>query len=188
LVQVLLPRLHRSRLWQRIIANPRYSTAKLSRFVVLLFLLGMGMSNLLLLADVSRVAALTQPELFFRPVDELAAVTWLKESSHSGVVLGEYETGNFVAAMTGKPVMLGHWAETAYYDDKVTAVSRFFQEETPNDWRQALLTEYNITTIWFGPREQALGGFDPATAVYLTPVYQNDTITLYAIAPQADGR
>ncbi|MCL4264193.1 MAG: hypothetical protein KJ069_13300 [Anaerolineae bacterium] len=181
LVDVLLPRLQRTRLWQRLVANPRYTTPKLNRFMVVLFLLFMSLSNIFLLADVSRIAALEQPDLFFRPADELAAVKWLQEQGDSAVILADYQTGNLVAAYTGHPVMLGHWAETADYEGKVTAVAQFFDPATPDAQRQALLNQFNVRTIWFGPREQALGDFQPDAAPYLIPVYQNNTITLYAV-------
>ncbi|HUM72441.1 MAG TPA: hypothetical protein PLK31_26755, partial [Chloroflexota bacterium] len=136
----------------------------------------------LLLADVSRIAALTQPDPLFRPADELAAVEWLRvQEDNRAVVLGDYQTGNLVAAYTGHPVMLGHWAETADYEGKVTAVAQFFDAATPDAQRQALLHQFNVRYLWFGPREQALGDFQPDAAPYLTAVYQNDTITLYAV-------
>ncbi|HRQ36484.1 MAG TPA: hypothetical protein PLD25_01035 [Chloroflexota bacterium] len=182
LVEVLLPRLQQTRVWQRVIANPRYTTPKLNRFIVALFLLLMSLSNILLLADVSRIAALTQPDPLFRPADELAAVEWLRvQEDNRAVVLGDYQTGNLVAAYTGHPVMLGHWAETADYEGKVTAVAQFFDAATPDAQRQALLHQFNVRYLWFGPREQALGDFQPDAAPYLTAVYQNDTITLYAV-------
>ncbi len=181
LVEVVLPRLQQTRFWQRLVANPRYTTPKLNRFIIALFLLLMSLSNLLLLADVSRIAALTQPDPFFRPADELAAVEWLRaqEDSHT-VILGDYQTGNLVAAYTGHSVMLGHWAETADYEGKVTAVAQFFNVATPDTQRQALLNQFNVRYVWFGPREEALGQFQPDAAPYLTAVYQNNTITLYA--------
>lgn len=182
LVEVALPRLQQTRFWQRLVANPRYTTPKLSRFIVALFLLWMSLSNILLLADVSRIAALTQPDPFFRPADELAAVEWLRaQEDGRAVILGDYQTGNLVAAYTGHPVMLGHWAETAEYEGKVTAVAQFFDAATPDTQRQTLLQQFNVRYLWFGPREQALGQFQPDIVPYLTAVYQNNTITLYAI-------
>ncbi len=182
LVEVLLPRMQQTRFWQRLITNPRYTTTKLNRFIVALFLLWMSLSNILLLADVSRIAALTQPDPLFRPADELAAVEWLRaQKDGRAVILGDYQTGNLVAAYTGHPVMLGHWAETADYEGKVTAVAQFFDAATPDAERQALLNQFNVQFVWFGPREQALGEFQPGDVEYLTAVYQNDTITLYAV-------
>jgi hypothetical protein len=186
LVAVLLPRLQRTNGWQAIIRNPRYNSQKLSRFIVVMFLLFMSLSNLILLADVSRVAALTQPDLFFRPTSEIEMTQWLAENEPDTIVLADYQTGNLLAAYTGNAVMLGHWAETMNFQEKVTAVNLFFADSTPDEWRQALLSDFNIELVWYGPREQALGEFNPNTAVYLTPIHKNDTITLYAVSPLTD--
>ena len=185
LIFVILPRLQRTKAWLSLLKNPRYSSQKLSRFLVILFLMFMSLSNFILLADVSRVAGLTQPDLFFRATSEVEMSKWLHENDPNAIILGEYQTGNLVAATAGNPVMLGHWAETVDFDNKVTAVSQFFSSTTADDWRQALLSQFNIAYVWYGPREQELGDFDPATAVYLTPVHQIDTITLYAISSPA---
>lgn len=183
-VQVVLPRWQNGRLWQSLIARPRYETAKLRRFVILIFLLFMSFSNIYLWLDVSRIAAFTQPDLFFRPVAEVAAVDWLRENAPgTAVVLGSYQTGNFVAAQAGQRVMLGHWAETVDFSGKETAVTQFFSRSTSDAWRQDFLDQFTINYVWYGPREQALGEFNPETAVYLTSVYKNENITIFAVNP-----
>jgi hypothetical protein len=183
-VQIVLPRWQNGRLWQRLITHPRYETAKLRRFVIVLFLLFMSFSNIYLWLDVTRIAAVTQPDLFFRPVAEVQAANWLRENvPGTAVILGSYQTGNFVAAQAGQRVVLGHWAETVDIMAKETAVNQFFSSSTSNAWRQDLLDQFDVDYVWYGPREQALGDFDPGTAVYLTPVYQTDPITIFAVKP-----
>lgn len=185
LVVVLLPRLQRTRPWQRIIQNPRYDSAKLSRFFISLFILFMSFSNIILLADVSRIAGITHPDLFFRPRAEMEMVGWLHENEPAAIVLADYQSGNLIAAYAGNPVLLGHWAETVDYDLKTTAVNQFFDEAVSDQWRQDLLNAYQIELVWYGPREQAVGDFDPNTADYLIPIQQNGTITIYAYSPAA---
>ncbi|MAT97277.1 MAG: hypothetical protein CL608_09060 [Anaerolineaceae bacterium] len=181
-VQIVLPRWQNGRLLQALIARPRYETAKLRRFVIVLFVLFMSFSNVYLWLDATRIAALTQPDLFFRPAAEVQAAEWLRENAPgSAVVLGSYQTGNFVAARAGQRVMLGHWAETVDFAGKETAVNQFFSSHTNDAWRQELLQQFNVGYVWFGPREQALGEFDPGTADYLTQVYQNQELTLFSI-------
>ncbi|MCB9009656.1 MAG: hypothetical protein H6656_20215 [Ardenticatenaceae bacterium] len=183
-VQIVLPRWQNGRFWQKVVAHPRYTTPKLRRFVIMIFLLGMSLSNIYLWLDVSRIAALTQPDLFFRPAVEMEAINWLRESGvQTAVVLGSYETGNLVAAQAGQRVMLGHWAETVDFAGKETAVTQFFTAETDNAWRQNLLREFGIDYVWFGPREKELGGFDPHTAVFLAPIFKNEAITIFTVLP-----
>ncbi|MCA9918315.1 MAG: hypothetical protein KC445_10205, partial [Anaerolineales bacterium] len=102
-VQVVLPRWQNGRFWQKLIAHPRYETAKLRRLVIMIFLLGMSLSNIYLWLDVTRIAALEQPDLFFRPAAEMDAVDWLRENSGmNDIVLGSYQTGNLIAAQAGQ--------------------------------------------------------------------------------------
>ncbi|MCB9008382.1 MAG: hypothetical protein H6656_13605 [Ardenticatenaceae bacterium] len=63
-VQVVLPRWQNGRFWQKLLTYPRYQTAKLRRFIIMLFLLFMSISNIYLWLDVGRIAALEQPDLF----------------------------------------------------------------------------------------------------------------------------
>jgi uncharacterized membrane protein len=114
----------------------------------------------------------------------MAAIAWLRAAegtTPAPVLLGDYQTGNLVAARAGNQVVVGHWAETIRYDDKIAEVAQFYGGETTDAWRQALLADYNVAYVWHGPREQLLGTFAPETAVYLQPVYQNDTITIYTV-------
>ncbi|MBK7896068.1 MAG: hypothetical protein IPJ90_14570 [Anaerolineaceae bacterium] len=182
--QIVLPRWQNGRLWQKLVAHPRYTTPKLRRFVIMIFLLGMSLSNIYLWVDVTRIAVLEQPDLFFRPAVEVESADWLRQNgAQTAVVLGSYQTGNFVAAWAGQRVMLGHWAETVDFVGKETAVHQFFAAETSHAWRQDLLDQFDIVYVWYGPREKELGTFDPATASYLNPVFQNESITIFSVLP-----
>lgn len=182
LVLDLIPRAQKTWTWVAITTRPRYTTEKMTRFILAMFLLFMCLSNIYLILDITRIAVLEQPDPFFRPADELAATDWLKENApHTAVIIADYQTGNLVAAHAGQRVMLGHWAETIDYEAKETAVSKFYDANTDEAWRNTLISDFNIGYVWYGPREQKLGDFDPATAQNLYPVYSNDTITIYAI-------
>lgn len=181
-VQVVLPRLEQTRPFQALLRRPRYSAEKMRPFLTLLFLLFMSLSNLYVLADASRIAALEQPDPLFRPTDEVIATQWLRANGEAtAVVLGSYQTGNHIAAHAGQRVVLGHWAETMDYERKTAEVARFYDGATADTWRRDLLARYSVGYIWHGPRELALGGFDPGTADYLRPVYTHDTITIYVV-------
>jgi hypothetical protein len=181
---VIIPRLTRTRLWQRIIASPRYETPKMIRLLLILFLLGMSMANLYLWADVVRTAVIIQPDPLFRPADEAEAVQWLHDNvPTAAIVLSDMQTGNFIAARAGQRVMLGHWAETVDYEQKQALVAQFFAAETIDSWRKTQIEQFDIGYIWHGPREKELGSFDPASAAYLQPLYTNETITIYEVRP-----
>jgi hypothetical protein len=183
LVLVVLPWLMGTRPFRALLAHERYSVAGLSRFIIVLFLLLMGLSNFYLIASVTTSAVIQQPDPLFRPVEERELADWLRanDGGRTAVILGDYQTGNYVAAHAGNPVVLGHWAETLDYDARVNEVAQFFAADTPDDWRRALLNRYNVVYVWHGPREQALGNFDPRQAAYLRPIHTQGNITLYQV-------
>ena len=181
-IDLVIPRLEKMRLWQALLARPRYESARLARFVTALFLLFMGLSNAYLLTSVSVSAVIQQPYPLFRPRAEIEAAAWLRQNvAGTAVILADYQTGNYVAAHAGQRVILGHWAETMAYETKTAAVTRFFDAETEDVWRQALLNQYQIDYIWFGPRERRLGAYNPAVAPYLSPVYEGQEIVIYQV-------
>lgn len=180
--RVVLPWLARSRPWQKLVQHPRYSTNGLYTLFIAGFLFVMSLSNLYLIASVSLSAVVQQPDLLFRPDDEIEATAWLRlHGLETAVLLGDYQTGNYVAAHAGQHVVLGHWAETVDFVQKQEDVAHFYNATTPDTWRQAFLQNQHVTYVWYGPREQVLGSFDPETAVYLYPIYTNTTITIYQI-------
>ncbi len=182
-VDVLLPHLARSRPWQKLVANPRYSTEGMFRLLIAGFLLFMSLSNLYVLASVSTSAVVQQPDPLFRSADELDAVQWVRANlPETAVILTAYQSGNYIAGQGAARVVLGHWAETVDYEGKTAVVNEFFNAETDNTRRQAILQTYNVSFLWHGPREQELGSFNPQLASYLHSVYHNDTITLYAVS------
>ncbi|MCA9926464.1 MAG: hypothetical protein KC421_29045, partial [Anaerolineales bacterium] len=184
LLDIVIPALTRTRLWQQIVALPRYETPKMIRLLLLLFLLIMSMSNLYLWSDVVRTAVFVQPDPLFRPTDEFDAANWLRENAPpSAILLSDLQTGNLVAARSGQRVMLGHWAETVDYAQKQTIVDQFFNGSTDETWRQAQLAQFRINYIWHGPREKQLGTFDPTQTDYLKPVFANNSITIYEVVP-----
>jgi hypothetical protein len=180
--QVLWPRWQQSRPFQRLLQKPRYTLVGLTRLATLIFLAFMSLSNLYVLASVTVSSLIQRPDPLFRPVDELEAANWLRDNGEaSAVLMGDYETGNYVAAHTPVHVMLGHWAEMMAYEEKQDLVAQFYDATTNDDWRRDLIQQYQIRYVWHGPREQLLGDFDPETAAYLQPLYANSTITIYGV-------
>jgi uncharacterized membrane protein len=95
--------------------------------------------------------------------------------------MADYLTGNYIAAHAGTRVVLGHWAETLDYAQKERSVALFYSSGLDQKVRRQLLSLYQVDYVWFGPRERELGNFDPRTATFLRSVYENATITIYAV-------
>jgi uncharacterized membrane protein len=181
LVTSFLPWLLASRLVTKLTSHPRYTIAGLERFFLFVVLVFLSISNFYLLADVSITSALRQPSPFFRTEAEIWAVDWLQENAHEGdVILASSSTGNFLAARVANPIVIGHWAETPDYAQKILEFEKYFAPETPDDWRQLLLSKYGVDYLWYGPIERRLGEYDPATAQFLEPSYNREGIAIYS--------
>jgi hypothetical protein len=182
LFEVVLPRLLSTKFVQKLARYRRYSIPGIQQLIVFSFLLFMSFSNIYLLADVSLSKVRNQHFGLFRFKQEMKAVTWLVENTkREGVVIAAYETGNLVAAQSGNPVVLGHWAETIDFDVKTSEVDRFFSSSTPEEWRMSLLDKYDVAYLWHGPLERAVGDFNPEGAPYLNLIYEQPPISIYLV-------
>ena len=181
-----LPRLERSSTLRKLVTlrERSYSPRRFRNFVVFLVLVVAVPSNLYILASLA-ATAVQQPYPFFHEQAENEAINWLGEQTEPlDTVLAAYGTGSYIPARINHRVFAGYWAETAHFDAKLEMVDRFFQEGTPDTWRGQLLQEYAITYIFYGPREAALGDFNPAESAYLSPVFANELVTIYRALEQ----
>jgi len=182
----LLPRLESSRLWARITSHERYEPRSLRRFVLVVILLLTLPSNLYILASLG-VTAIQHPYPFYHEGAEVEAVDWLAaHTSSDNVVFTTYWTGSYIAARAGNRVFLGHWAETMNYDQKMEEAKTFFGPAS-DEWRKALLRDYNISYLFYGPRERALPGFEPGGKPYLVESYSNRLVTIYRVVISKGG-
>jgi hypothetical protein len=118
----------------------------------------------------------------FRPPGEVAAIDWLgQHAAPDDVVLSAYQSGNLIPTRAKLRVFLGHGPETLYNEEKEEAVKRFFDPAADDDWRRELLAQYHVAWVFQGPAERALGGWDPTTAQYLVPVYDDKEYALYRV-------
>jgi uncharacterized membrane protein len=62
------------------------------------------------------------------------------------------------------------------------AVARFFDAEIPDEERKALLEEYDVAYLFYGPDERALGAFDPEGSRYLVQRFSQDGVRVYAVS------
>ncbi len=138
-------------------------------------------STLILLAG-GTMAALTPAQPLFRPTAEVAAFQYLAQNAEAdAVVLASRQTGNPLPAWAPLQVVVGHGPETIHAEEILPRVRAFYQVDTSPDERQALLDEYQVDYIFYGPAERDLGDWDPARAEYLTPVYQDGDYAIFVV-------
>lgn len=137
-------------------------------------------STLLMIASAALAAANGHPDTVVSRA-ELAAVEWLAEHSQpEDIVLASYELSGFITARSGRRVFMGHWTETVNLPHKRAAATRFYGSASDGE-RQNLVRDYGIQYVVHGPRERAMGDFDPTHAGYLQPVFHSQDVTIYRV-------
>lgn len=118
----------------------------------------------------------------FRPQSEVESYLALKQDARTdAVVLSSHVTGNPLPAWAPVHVVLGHGPETANYEQVCKAVTTFYDEETSQEERLDLITEYRIDYVYWGPAEQQLGTWDPEISPYLSIWYEKAPYTIYQV-------
>jgi hypothetical protein len=147
-------------------------------------LVGMTAANVLAMSNPTDNA-----QVYAQP-DELAAYLWLRDANSSGsdVVLTTFDlngkgSGGRVAAWTGSRVFIGHWYETVDFSRKVDEVKRFYNPDTPDNWRRDFLKEIGAVYVWYDEDARAVGEWDPGSADYLEAAFTTDSVVVYRVLP-----
>jgi uncharacterized membrane protein len=137
-------------------------------------------SSILIVALGLRIASVPA-EPAFRPVREVVAYDWLAAHAPRGsVVLSSFSTGNALPAWASVRVVIGHGPETAGLEQLRPEVEAFFDPAQPDEARRALMDSQDVAYVLHGPREQALGDWDPARAEFLRLIYADSGYAIYA--------
>ena len=181
LLELVLPALLRCEWVTRFARWRGYQREGLRRLLVFSSIVATFPSSLYLVADASSVA-LEHRSAPFHSRHEEEAIDWLKANTQrTDTVLASYDMGRLIPAQAGNRVFMGHIIETVQVERKRELAASFFQADTSDDFRQALLTEYGIRYVFHGPRERLLGDFDPLRCEYLLPAYHNAEVTIYRV-------
>jgi len=146
--------------------------------VVGLVLVVMSLTNILLVAGA--MATISQrPSPVFITAAQVDAAHWLGQRTEQVVVLASYPVGNHLPTVTNVRTFVGHGLETIRSEEKQEQLKSFFDKSTADTWRLALLNEFGIEYVYFGPVEQAIGDFSPDHAPYLQEVYSHGSVRIF---------
>ncbi len=122
------------------------------------------------------------PSVLFVHKDERALYRWLAvRASSEDVILASDEVSSRLPAYASARVVWGTLEpETLNAERKGTTVKQFYATMSEGK-RKALLCDWTVTYVVWGPRERALGAFDPATVPYLRTVGAWGDWTLWAV-------
>jgi hypothetical protein len=117
----------------------------------------------------------------FRPVAEVEAFDFLASTAKPGdVVLGAYESGNVLPSWAPVRVLIGHGPESVGLAELQPQVERFYTSQSTDEERLALLHQYHVRYVFWGPAERSLGAWNPDLATYLRKIYQENEYSVYA--------
>jgi uncharacterized membrane protein len=166
---------------------PRFKVKRRPLVTIVYFVVA---SVALLAVIAANTVSLSHPEkslsAFYQP-DEVQGFAWLRANAVTDDLVvttfdqsGKGSGGRMVAA-TGLRVFIGHWIETAHFEDKMKQIKQFYDTTTSDDWRREFLKEINAIYIWYDDSARLLGSWNPADADYLKSVYTSKTIDVYQV-------
>jgi hypothetical protein len=156
----------------------RIESLRLRRIAGTLILVVMSVTNIVLLSG-GLFAVHGHSQALFVANSQVDAADWLAAQAGTPVVLASYMTGNYLPSRAPVRVFLGHPHETGDSQGKTDLVAKFFQSPSSDSWRCDLLAEHDVRFVYFGPREMALGSYDPAQTSCLHSVFQNEEVRIY---------
>ncbi|MCS7223630.1 MAG: hypothetical protein NZ959_03570 [Armatimonadetes bacterium] len=125
---------------------------------------------------------------YFLHRDQLTLLKRLEQEPDRGAVLCNPMIGNYVPVLTGKPVFVGHWAETLDFVPKLREATRILRGEFPVDEAMAFFRRHHIAfaldTFW----ERLLCGGPTALERYGEIVFQVGEEKLYRIGSKEPER
>jgi hypothetical protein len=114
--------------------------------------------------------------------EEVGALEWLeKQPGMDSVVFSSLTFGQYVPALTGKHAFLAHWAQTVDFYSKGDMVNEFYDSETDNTRRLAILQAYNVKYVIYGPAERLLGEADFAKSAFLEEVFSSSKVQIFEV-------
>ena len=160
---------------------------RLARWTPVAFLLLAALTNVYLFGW--RFVELSRHDYpFYLHRDEVEAMAWLEaETPPDEVVLSSFVVGHFIPGLAGDRVFLGNAVMTLDFNRKRELVRAFFGDGMTDAERAALLRQYDVRYVFYGPAERALGGYDPEQAPFLEPVYSSGEVVVYGVKGLDDG-
>jgi len=128
------------------------------------------------------LAAINPAPPVFRPLEQTRIFEVLAEKARPGqVVLGAFDDSNALPAWAALRVVVGHGPESVHQAELKPQIAAFYQPQTLDNQRLALLNRFEIAYVLWGPAERLLGDWRPSEANYLKLMEQHGDYALYQV-------
>lgn len=119
--------------------------------------------------------------------DEVEALAWLSRNAQSSdVVLAPAEIGQFVPNYGASRAYLAHWAMTNRFYERRANVERFFAADTPERWREQLVTSEKVTLVLRSGWPPALDAtYDPGKSSAFELLFSRPRAQVYRVRAAA---
>jgi len=123
-----------------------------------------------------------QRELSYLTKDAYQTFIWLKQNTPAtSIIFSDVKTGNVLPAYALRTSYVGHPVESPFYNQRKLEPAWFFSQNRLAEEEINFLQQRRINYLFYGPREQLLGDYRPATKNYLRNVYQNQSVVIYQV-------
>jgi hypothetical protein len=144
--------------------------------------LAVGLLSSLMLITGGIGVALRPAEPAFRKVEEVRAFSWLNEEAEpASVVLAAYQTGNALPAWAPVRVVIGHGPESVDLASLSPQVDAFYGDGMTDQERLQFIMSQDVQYVWYGPREKALGSWNPVGSGFLNIAYDEAGHEIYRV-------
>lgn len=144
--------------------------------------LALTLPSTLILLIGGYLSAISPSSPIYLPSQEIVAFEYLAGIAvDETVVLSSFDTGNALPAWAPVRVVIGHGPESIGLAEVRPRIAAFFQSSTAHQVRRELIDEFGVKYVFWGPGEQKLGDWDPGSADYLYPIYQQEDYTIFEV-------
>ena len=120
--------------------------------------------------------------IIYPPQKKIEAMRWLKENTdHNDIIMAQYTNGNFMPAITGRHVFVGHGIETIDFKIKYSQNEALFNKQLSDEYIQKILAENKINYIFFSLFEKYHLQWNPEKKEYLNKVFDNQEVQIYKV-------
>jgi len=117
----------------------------------------------------------------YLPIKWRRAILWLENTADDSVVLSLPRAGVIIPATPGRAVVIGYFANSYGYYDKLPLVENFFKGQMSLTEAKAYLQKERVDYVFYGLEERNYGNLDKYSGL-LKPVFENVDATVYQVS------